>query len=69
MDCAQLGGQESEECGVEDRGKMEPQDSLGGMGQVVGSGGEVEADTECADKSGRAVEEQVDVQGIHHVDG
>ena len=48
---------------------MESQDSLRGMGQMGGAGGQVEAGTECADKSGRAVEEQVAVDGICEVDG
>ena len=64
-----LGGQEGEERGIEDRGEMESQDSLRGMGQMGGAGGQVEAGTECADKSGRAVEEQVAVDGICEVDG
>ena len=64
-----LGGQEGEERGIEDRGEMESQDSLRGMGQMGGAGGQVEAGTECADKSGRTVEVQVAVDGICEVDG
>ena len=48
---------------------MESQDSLRGMGQMGGAGGQVEAGTECADKSGRTVEVQVAVDGICEVDG